>query len=100
MSSVFLNRNWQEIVALAAFIPIVMGMGGNIGTHPLLSSSVVLLSGEVDIKDTWKVLWREFSTGALLGTTYGILLGGFASLIPIFGSTHGDYHLLWHSLSL
>jgi magnesium transporter len=30
------------------------------------------------------VLWREFSTGALLGTIYGILLGGFASLIPHF----------------
>jgi magnesium transporter len=74
----------QKIAALAAFIPIVMGMGGNIGTQ---SSTIIVRSialGEVDIKDTWKVLWREFSTGALLGTTYGILLGGFASLIPHF----------------
>lgn len=30
------------------------------------------------------MLWREFSTGALLGTTYGVLLGGFASLFPHF----------------
>ncbi len=74
----------QAIAALAAFIPIVMGMGGNIGTQ---SSTIIVRSiaiGEVDIKDTWKVLWREFSTGALLGTTYGILLGGLASLFPHF----------------
>ena len=30
------------------------------------------------------MLWREFSTGALLGTAYGVLLGGFASLVPRF----------------
>ena len=74
----------KEIAALAAFIPIVMGMGGNIGTQ---SSTIIVRSiaiGEVDVKDTWKVLWREFSTGALLGTTYGVLLGGFASLFPHF----------------
>ena len=74
----------QTIAALAAFIPIIMGMGGNIGTQ---SSTIIVRSiaiGEVDIKDTWRVLWREFSTGALLGTAYGILLGGFASLFPQF----------------
>ena len=74
----------QTVAALAAFIPIIMGMGGNIGTQ---SSTIIVRSiaiGEVDIKDTWKVLWREFSTGALLGTAYGLLLGGFASLFPHF----------------
>ena len=74
----------QTIAALAAFIPIIMGMGGNIGTQ---SSTIIVRSiaiGEIDLKDTWRVLWREFSTGALLGTTYGVLLGGFASLFPQF----------------
>ena len=69
---------------MAAFIPIIMGMGGNIGTQ---SSTIIVRSiaiGEVDIKDTWRVLWREFSTGVLLGTAYGLLLGGFASLVPHF----------------
>ena len=74
----------QKIAALAAFIPVIMGMGGNIGTQ---SSTIIVRSiaiGEVSIKDTWRVLWREFSTGALLGTTYGIMLGGFAYLFPHF----------------
>ena len=74
----------HQIAALAAFIPIIMGMGGNIGTQ---SSTIIVRSiaiGEVNLKDTWRVLWREFSTGALLGTAYGILLGGFAYLFPQF----------------
>jgi len=72
----------KEVAALAAFIPVIMGMGGNIGTQ---SSTIIVRSialGEVSIKDTWRVLWREFSTGALLGITYGVLLGGFAGLFP------------------
>ena len=74
----------EQIAALAAFIPVIMGMGGNIGTQ---SSTIIVRSiaiGEVSIKDTWRVLWREFSTGALLGTTYGVLLGGFTYLFPQF----------------
>ncbi|MCY4400954.1 MAG: magnesium transporter [Candidatus Poribacteria bacterium] len=74
----------KEVAALAAFIPVIMGMGGNIGTQ---SSTIIVRSiaiGEVSIKDTWRVLWREFSTGALLGITYGVLLGGFAGLFPHF----------------
>ena len=74
----------HQIAALAEFIPIIMGMGGNIGTQ---SSTIIVRSiaiGEVNLKDTWRVLWREFSTGALLGTAYGVLLGGFAYLFPHF----------------
>lgn len=74
----------QQIAALAAFIPIIMGMGGNIGTQ---SSTIIVRSiaiGEVTLKDTWRVLGREFSTGSLLGIAYGILLGGFASIFPEF----------------
>lgn len=68
----------KEIAALAAFIPIIMGMGGNIGTQ---SSTIIvrgLATGEVNLKAAWKVLWREFATGAALGSIYGVLLGLFA----------------------
>ncbi len=90
----------KEIAALAAFIPIIMGMGGNIGTQ---SSTIIVRSiaiGEVDIKDTWRVLWREFSTGALLGTTYGVLLGVLRAFFLIFENMHGSCHLSSRLLSL
>ena len=53
-------------------------MGGNIGTQ---SSTIIvcgLATGQIDLKETWKVLWREIATGASLGCVYGILLGTFA----------------------
>ena len=68
----------DRLAALAAFIPIIIGMGGNIGTQ---SSTIIvcgLATGEIDLKETWKVLWREIATGASLGCVYGILLGTFA----------------------
>jgi magnesium transporter len=58
-----------------------MGMGGNIGTQ---SSTIIergLATGEVNFKEAWKVLWREFATGAALGSIYGILLGIFAMVL-------------------
>ena len=70
----------DRLAALAAFIPIIIGMGGNIGTQ---SSTIVvrgLATGEIDLKEAWKVLWREIATGAALGCVYGILLGTFAKL--------------------
>ena len=46
----------KRVVALAAFIPIIMGMGSNIGTES--STSVVrgLATGEINLKETWQEL--------------------------------------------
>lgn len=60
--------------ALAAFIPVIMGMGGNIGTQ---SSSITvrgLATGRIDPTLLWKVVFKEIRVGLLLGITYGILL--------------------------
>lgn len=68
----------KQLSTLTAFIPIIMGMGDNIGTQ---SSTIIvrgLATGEVDLKEAWKALWREFGTGAALGGIYGFLLGLFA----------------------
>ena len=65
----------NKLVYLAAFIPIIMGMGGNIGTQ---SSTIVvrgLATGRLDLKKIWQVVLRELSIGFLLGFVYGLLLG-------------------------
>jgi magnesium transporter len=69
-----------QLAALTAFIPVIMGMGGNIGTQ---SSTIVvrgLATGEVDLQEGWKVIRRELATGLALGTLYGVLLGVFAKI--------------------
>jgi magnesium transporter len=60
--------------SLAAFIPIIMGMGGNIGTQSLSITVRGLATGRIDPKLLWKVVFKEIRVGLLLGVVYGALL--------------------------
>ena len=49
----------QSIIALAAFIPVIIGMGGNIGTQ---SSTIIvrgMATGRIEIGSEMKVLFKE-----------------------------------------
>jgi magnesium transporter len=68
------------VVVLAAFIPVIMGMGGNIGTQ---SSTIVvrgLATGSINIRNIWGVLWRELRIGLLIGAICGIVIGIIAQI--------------------
>jgi magnesium transporter len=70
----------QSTIALAAFIPVIMGMGGNIGTQ---SSTIIvrgIATGRVDFGSEFKLIFKEITVGLLLGGLYGLLLGIFAEL--------------------
>lgn len=65
---------------LAAFIPVIMGMGGNIGTQ---SSTIVvrgLATGRLNVRDIWSVVLKELSIGVILGLVYGALIGAVAQM--------------------
>lgn len=60
---------------LAAFIPVIMGMGGNIGTQ---SSTIVvrgLATGRLQLRDIWSVVSKELAIGLILGLVYGVIIG-------------------------
>ncbi len=68
----------QSTIVLAAFIPVIIGMGGNIGTQ---SSTIIvrgLATGRVGLENSVKILLKEIRVGLILGILYGILLGVFA----------------------
>jgi len=68
----------NNTMALAAFIPIIIGMGGNIGTQ---SSTIIvrgMATGRIDTGGELKVLLKELQVGFILGLLYGVLLGLFA----------------------
>jgi len=69
-----------NIVALAAFIPVILGMGGNIATQ---SSTIIvrgMATGRVNIGGEIKLIFKEIKVGLILGSLYGILLGLFAKI--------------------
>ncbi|MBD2432477.1 MULTISPECIES: magnesium transporter [Fischerella] len=71
----------EQVVALAAFIPLLIDTGGNVGAQ----SSTVVIRGlnlrEVGIKKALQVVTRETITGALLGVMLGIAVIFWAYLL-------------------
>ena len=69
------EESLRKLAYLAAFIPVIMGMGGNIGTQ---SSTIVvrgLAMGRITITELWSVVLKELSIGLILGLVYGMLIG-------------------------
>ncbi|MEL7501964.1 MAG: magnesium transporter [Cyanobacteria bacterium J06554_6] len=62
----------QQVAVLAAFIPLLIGTGGNVGAQ----SSTVVIRGintdELPIRNALKVIQREAIAGAFLGLMLGI----------------------------
>ncbi|HKM01434.1 MAG TPA: magnesium transporter, partial [Sedimentibacter sp.] len=59
----------STVVVLTAFIPMLMDTGGNSGNQ---SSTLIirgLATGDVELEDIWKVLWKEFRISLLVGIT-------------------------------
>ncbi len=57
----------SSVVVLTAFIPMLMDTGGNSGSQ---SSTLIirgLATGDVELNDIWKVLWKEFRISLLVG---------------------------------
>ena len=64
-----------QVVALAAVMPIVAGMGGNAGSQAL---SIVIRSialGEVNLRDDWKLVFKEVALGMINGLATGFVTG-------------------------
>jgi magnesium transporter len=74
----YFDTELQKVMVLAAFIPIVMGMGGNIATQ---SSTIIIrgmATGRVNMQELSKVVFKEMRVGLILGTVYGLFLGVLA----------------------
>ena len=52
-------------VALTAFIPMLMGTGGNSGAQSSVTVIRALSLDEINLRDVWRVLWKELRTAVL-----------------------------------
>jgi magnesium transporter len=56
-----------KVVALSFFIPLIIGTGGNAGSQTVSTIIRALALGQIRLRDGWRVLLRETSSGFLLG---------------------------------
>jgi magnesium transporter len=83
----YFHDELQKVLALAAFIPVVIGMGGNIATQ---SSTIIIrgiATGRVNMQELSKVVFKEMRVGLILGTVYGLFLG----VLAFFGYAETQY---------
>jgi magnesium transporter len=82
----------SKVVALAVFMPLVTGMGGNAGTQTLTLIIRGIALGEIDYENKKEILRKEFLVGVLHGAALGLIvaiLGGLWEGNAVFGLVIG-----------
>ncbi len=65
----------EQVIAVAFFIPVIMDMGGNVGTQ---SAAIVvrgIAMGRIDLGHIWKLLYKELRVAMIMGAVCGVLTG-------------------------
>ena len=71
----------DKMVALSFFIPLLIGTGGNTGAQTVSTMVRGMALGEIQLRDGWRVLRREFSSGLILGLLLAGVAFGFALVL-------------------
>jgi magnesium transporter len=81
----FFGDELQEQVALAFFIPLLIGTGGNSASQTVSTLIRAIGVGDVEWSDLGSVLWKEFRTGLLLAVAMAAatLARGWLLGVPI-----------------
>ena len=88
----FFEDTIKMMVVLAAFMPVVAGLGGNAGSQTLTLIVRGLALGEITFENSKKALYRQISVGIANGLAVGIVIGAIAYFwkgLPILGMVLG-----------
>jgi len=69
----------SAVVALAFFIPLLTGMGGNVGTQCSTVTVRGIATGQIKTDDIYRVILRESIVGLAIGVVLGLVVGVIAS---------------------
>ena len=71
----------KMVIILAAFIPVIAGMGGNVGTQCGILVVRGIALGKIDLKRFWRRIVKEIKIAILLGLLYGALLSFVVNIL-------------------
>jgi magnesium transporter len=101
-----------QVLVLAIFVPLIISSGGNSGSQAATLVIRALTTGDVRLRDWWRVMKRESQSALIIGGILGVLGfgrvaigellgGGFGVHWPLIGATIGLSLLgvvLWGSI--
>ncbi len=82
------ERTIEQVVALAVFMPVVAGMGGNGGVQALTVITRGIALGEIEFSSGVRAALKELAVGIVIGSVTGLVSAGFAYLYvgnPVMG---------------
>jgi magnesium transporter len=67
------DETLRVVAWLPFFLPLIVSCGGNTGGQSAALIITALTSGDLTLKDWWRVLRREFLMGLMLGASLGVI---------------------------
>ncbi len=91
----YYEEQLAQMIVLAMFLPLMISSGGNSGSQASTLIIQAMATGEVKLKDWWKVFRREVISGFSLGVILGSI-GFFRISIwhMIFPDLYGEHWIL------
>jgi magnesium transporter len=68
----------EQAAALAVFMPVIAGQGGNAGIQTVTIVVRGIALGELEPGDGWRVLRKELTLGIVRGVLFGAIVGAIA----------------------
>jgi magnesium transporter len=65
----------KEVIALISFIPVITGMGGNVGGQAATIMVRGFATGRIDFTMLRRVFWKEVRVGLIMGIVCGCTVG-------------------------
>ncbi len=72
------ERTLEQVVALAIFMPVVAGMGGNGGVQALTVITRAIALGEIEFSSGMRAALKELAVGLVLGGITGVVSAAIA----------------------
>lgn len=63
----------SQWIGLIAFIPMLMGTGGNSGSQSSVTVIRALSLGDIEFGDIWRVIWKELRVSVICGVVLGAI---------------------------
>jgi magnesium transporter len=89
----FYEQEIASAVVLALFVPLIISSGGNSGSQATTLVIRAMAIGEVRLRDWWRVVRRELSTGLVLGSVLAVI--GLARILlwQALWKSYGEHFL-------